>query len=148
MKVADALNNIHRIGLDSAPIIYYVERNPDFHAVCVPFFQAIDFGSVMASVSTLAITEVLTTPLRHGDSNLAISFQNLLARTQNIDLISVSEEVAEKAASLRAVHHLRTPDAIHLASAIMDGCDSFLTNDARLKRLPDIQVLILNELEL
>jgi predicted nucleic acid-binding protein len=30
------------------------------------------------------------------------------------------------------------PDAIHLAAAVVSGCDVFLTNDYRLNRFPDI----------
>ena len=33
MKVADALQNVTRLFLDTAPVIYYVERNPRYAAV-------------------------------------------------------------------------------------------------------------------
>jgi predicted nucleic acid-binding protein len=43
---------------------------------------------------------------------------------------------------------LRTPDAILIATAIMAGCDAFLTNDKRLKQVTEIKVLVLEDLEL
>ena len=54
--------------------------------------------------------------------------------------------MAAQAAALRARHGLRTPDAIHCATAIHAGCDAFLTNDAKLLRLaPELAVCLISE---
>ena len=59
---------------------------------------------------------------------------------------ALSFSIAEKAASLRAVQNLKTPDAIHIATALDQKADFFLTNDAKLPRLPQPQVLVLADL--
>ena len=41
---------------------------------------------------------------------------------------------------LRARHNFKTPDAIHLATAIEEKADVFLTGDVTLARCSDIQV--------
>lgn len=42
---------------------------------------------------------------------------------------------------LRAKYiRLKTPDALHLAAAILSGCDVFLTNDQRLSVITEIRV--------
>lgn len=42
---------------------------------------------------------------------------------------------------LRAKYtRLKTPDALHLAAAILSGSDVFLTNDPRLKVVTEIRV--------
>lgn len=54
--------------------------------------------------------------------------------------------MATKATDLRAHLNLRTPDALHLAAAIVGivgGCDVFLTNDRALERCTDIRVTTL-----
>jgi predicted nucleic acid-binding protein len=38
---------------------------------------------------------------------------------------------------------VKTPDAIHLASAILAGCSAFLTNDHALARCKEIAVELL-----
>jgi len=38
------------------------------------------------------------------------------------------------ATELRARHRLRTPDALHLATALSHGCQSLITNDRRLSQ--------------
>lgn len=41
---------------------------------------------------------------------------------------------------LRARYGFRTPDAIHLAAAIVHDCDLFITNDYRLRQCAEIAV--------
>ena len=47
-----------------------------------------------------------------------------------------SEDIADRAAQLRAEHGLGTPDAIHLATALECGAEVFVTND---RDLPAVQ---------
>jgi predicted nucleic acid-binding protein len=47
---------------------------------------------------------------------------------------------------MRALHGLRTPDAIQLATATICGADYFLTNDRKLSRVPGIEVVIVADL--
>ena len=73
-----------------------------------------------------------------------IAFEDVTALS--IDNISIP--VAEIAAELRAQHNIRTPDALQLATAMDSGCEAFLTNDRSLKRVKDIDVLLLDELDM
>jgi predicted nucleic acid-binding protein len=50
-------------------------------------------------------------------------------------------------AELRARDQLRTPDALQVASALGAGCEAFLTNDLALRRVTELHVLVLGELE-
>ncbi len=59
----------------------------------------------------------------------------------------VSNAIAEKAALLRAVHNIRTPDAIQISAAITAGATHFLTNDVRLPDIPAIRILSLDSLQ-
>jgi predicted nucleic acid-binding protein len=45
-----------------------------------------------------------------------------------------------RATELRAAHGLKTPDAIHLATAIEERADLFLTGDANLARCPGLHL--------
>ena len=66
----------------------------------------------------------------------------------NTTFVDISQPTGEMAAKLRADYNLRLPDALQLAAAITYGCDAFLTNDAQLKRVVEIQVLVIDELEI
>jgi predicted nucleic acid-binding protein len=43
-------------------------------------------------------------------------------------------------------YRLRTPDAIHLATALHQGADIFLTNDHALLQVNEVPVLLIDEL--
>jgi predicted nucleic acid-binding protein len=40
------------------------------------------------------------------------------------------------------------PDALQIATAVESGCEGFLTNDLTIKRIQEIKILVLDELEL
>jgi predicted nucleic acid-binding protein len=87
----------------------------------------------------------LTKPLRDQDGALVTAYQAMLRQTRGISLLPVNTTVAGRAADLRARYNLRTPDALHVATALTSGCDAFLTNDLGLKRVQEVRILILDE---
>ena len=60
----------------------------------------------------------------------------------------VNEAIAARAAHLRAIYNLRTPDALQVAAALDANCDAFLTNDRGLKRVEELKILFLDDLEI
>ncbi len=54
--------------------------------------------------------------------------------------------ILRKAVQLRADLNLKTPDAIHAATATISGCDYLLTNDDGLRRLTQLKVTVLFDL--
>ena len=132
------------VALDSAPPIYYVEAHPLFFERLRPFFEALEQRLFEATTSTVTIAEVLVHPLRFKRTRLVEAYRELFATYLHVTAMSYS--IAEKAASLRAVHNLETPDAIQIATALEQKADFLLTNDAKLSRLPQPQVLGLADL--
>jgi predicted nucleic acid-binding protein len=60
-----------------------------------------------------------------------------------LQIAEIEPEVIERATALRARYGLRTPDAIHLATAIEQGADLVISGDAALSRCPEIKVELL-----
>jgi predicted nucleic acid-binding protein len=60
-----------------------------------------------------------------------------------VSLLPMTTNVFRRATLLQAIHDFGTVDAIHLATAIENGCDVFLTNDSRLSRCRDLTVEVL-----
>ncbi len=146
MNTMGTLKTITRLGLDSAPVIYFVEGNAEYYGRCEPFFQAIDAGNIEAFTSTLTLPEALMHPLRNNDAVLALAFRRLLLNTRTITSVPSVVSIAEEAARLCASYNLRTADAIQIATAIHAGCDAFLTNDIKLKRITELRIIIVSEL--
>lgn len=134
------------VGLDTAPLIYFIEENPNYLDVTDAFFKAMFDSEFSVITSVLTITEVLVYPLRQGNTALAQQYREILFNSQGLTTIEVFPDIAENAAQLRANYNLRTPDAIQMATAIRGGASFFLTNDARLPSLPALTVLVLDQL--
>lgn len=134
------------IGLNTAPLIYFIEQNATYLEVVRTFFQAMSQGEFQVITSTLTLTEVLVHPLRTGNIELAGQYRDILFDQENLATFPVSPAIAELAAQLRATQNLRTPDAIQIATAIQGGATFFLTNDAGLPAIPGLEMLVLDEL--
>jgi predicted nucleic acid-binding protein len=134
------------VGLDTGPLIYYIEEHPAFLPKIKPFFEAAERNEFRIVTSFVTLIEVLVHPLREGRPDLADEYRTILLHSPALTAIPLDEGIAEEAAALRAQHNLRTPDAIQLATAIRSGASSFLTNDAALASLSGISVLVLKQL--
>ncbi len=134
------------VGLDTAPLIYYIEEHPTFLPQVAPFFEAAERGEFRVFTSLITLIEVLVHPLREGQSQLAQQYREIILQSPNLTAVRLNEDIAEQAAELRARHSLRTPDAIQLATAIYSGAEWFLTGDADLPKVPGISTLVLKHL--
>ena len=135
------------VGLDTGPLIYFIETNRTYLDTVRPFFSALAGGQFRAATSMITLGEVLVGPFREGRNDLVERYREILLHSSNLLVKSVQQNIAEEAARIRAAHiSLRTPDAIHLATAITSGARYFLTNDKGLPDLPDLQMLLVDNL--
>ena len=96
--------------------------------------------------SELTLVEILPSPVRQGQRRLVASYLELMQRTTRFTLVQVDRRVIERAVQLRADLRLRSMDALHLATALVHGCETFLTNDERLAAPDDIRLVTLKDL--
>jgi predicted nucleic acid-binding protein len=94
----------------------------------------------------LSLLEVLVGPIQQGNVNLQAGFKDLLLHSTNVRMVAVSRAVLERAVALRAATSLKTPDAIHAATALIEGCTLFVTNDTLFRRVPGLNVTVLRDL--
>ena len=148
-NLQDSLIGVTRLGLDTDAIIDFVQADPTRGALLSEIFHRISVSQLVGVTSTITLTETLVRPLRTGDAAQQKKITDLLLRSHNLYSAPVDAAIAEIAADLRARYNLRTPDALQMATALNAGCDAFLTNnDKHFRRVTDLPVLILNELEL
>lgn len=148
VKISDALAGITRLYIDTPPIIYYVETNPGYIARMDEVIRRVKSDSIRLVCSVITLTEVLPIPMRAKRVDLVGDYRSILLKSREFVCKQVTQTVAETAADLRARYNLRTPDALHLATAITTDCTAFLTNDLGLKRVKEITILVLDELEI
>ena len=124
--------------LDSAPIIYVLERHPQFASRFLPLFEAHAAGRFAFAVTTITIAEVLTGPFQAGDETLARRYRAILESWQVVALDSV---IAESAARFRATLRLKLPDAVQLASALAIGADALVTHDRDFSNVRGLRIV-------
>lgn len=133
------------VGLDTAPLIYFIEENSTYLEATTLFFEAMDKGDFTVVTSTVTLLEALVQPLRSNNTALASEYQDILLNSKLMN-VEVSSAIAEQAARLRAAYNIRTPDAIQISAALNAGATYFFTNDIRLPEIPSIQILSLDSL--
>lgn len=132
------------VALDTAAFIYWIEEHPDYLEVVAPVFRAADVGAIEIVSSALTLLEVLVVPYRAGQLHLAERYEALLTRARNVHLIDIDQAQLRSAAQLRAIHGVRTPDALQLSAALATRSTAFITNDRRLPSIPGLDIVQLN----
>src|SRR2546425_866017 len=81
---------------------------------------------------------------RESDEENAAKYYALLSTYPNLEWVSPTLEIADLAAEIRALHRLRTPDALQAATAVHSNVTTFLTNDPVFRRIKNFEALILD----
>jgi predicted nucleic acid-binding protein len=114
--------------LDACIVIYWVEN----HSTYAPRIQEriTKLGNANFAINHLVIAESLVMPLRQNNTSLIKRFE---AFFDSCIVLPMPKEVFLNAAQLRAKFTcLKTPDALHLATAQFYDCKQFWTNDDNL----------------
>ena len=144
MGLVDELQGV-RVCIDTAPIIYFIEKNPKYLGVLKPVFLEIDTGRIEAITSTITLLEVLVHPFRTKNDILAEKYRDILLYSGGLTTFEIFNEVSEMSSKLRAKYSIRTPDAIQIAVGLLYRASKFLTNDSALKKVSDFDVLVLDD---
>jgi len=118
--------------LDTVTLIYFLERHPRYYQQARQVFQQIENGYITAVCSSLVFTEILVPLYTSENSAQADKLIHTLTNFPNLKIIPITDNISIKAAQIRAIHGLRTPDAIHLACALQSKTNGFITNDKNL----------------
>ncbi len=135
--------------LDTNIFIYALEAFPEYAVPVKKVFEAIDQGGTIAYTSEFTLAEVLVKPFIIENNSLISLYQDIIQDSPALSVQPVTRQTLILAAHLRAQSTARISlaDAIHLATANIIQCHSFLTNDHRLLRqkLNNLEILILED---
>ena len=140
------LGRHRRIALDTSIFIYQLEASPRYLALTDHIFSWLERPRSTAVTSTITMTELLVQPYRDSDEQRVDEFYGLLSTYPNLDWLAPNLEIADLAARIRAIHRLRTPDALQAATAVQAEATGLITNDPVFERVKDFETLILERL--
>jgi predicted nucleic acid-binding protein len=140
------LRRHRRIALDTSVFVYQLEANARYLPLTDLIFSWLERPDARALTSTITMTELLVAPYGLSDEQRVDEFYALLSTFPNLDWIAPNLEIADLAARLRAVHRLRTPDALQAGTAAYAGASALITNDAVFERVESFETLVLGRL--
>lgn len=143
--LAKALGRHKTIGIDTSPFIYHLEKHPSYSRLTVRLFEEVEKGNVKAVTSTITLMEILVRPKQLRDREAVEDYKFTLKTFPNLTLKAIDENVAERAADMRASYELRPPDALQIATATSSNATGFVTNDERLKRVRELEAMVLKD---
>ena len=136
-------NERERISLDTNLFIYFLEDHPRYGEWCASLFDLVERGHNLAVTSTVTLLELLVQPYREQKEELAQKIFALTSTYPEIEWVPVT--MKDRAAELRARYRLSTPDAIQLATAVVHKARRFYGNDRGLRRVKEIECVIVDD---
>ncbi|MDD6291136.1 MAG: PIN domain-containing protein [Lachnospiraceae bacterium] len=138
-----------KVFVDTAPFIYFIEKdtnNPQYFEKVKHFFQNAYEKDKKFVSSVITVEEYFVFPYRNNEYSFIDMF-NRLVQTMDIDIVEINQEIARKAAQIRAEYRgFKAMDAMQLAVACQAKCDLFLTNDKQLRQFKELKCITVDEL--
>ncbi|MBJ6609810.1 MAG: type II toxin-antitoxin system VapC family toxin [Candidatus Thiothrix moscowensis] len=131
---------------DTNPFIYFVEGHEIFFDAVKPLFEMIDRDEITACTGELTLTELLIKPCRDGTHDIIAEYEGLLLHSGYFSVFGLSMTTFLKAARIGGETLMRTPDALHMAMALENSCDFFITNDKRIRSYQGVTVIQVHDL--
>ena len=127
-----------KLYFDTNLFIYAVETTELDHpylAVIDRLFSMAEQGEIQAITSELSLAETLVGAFKNS-SELVVLYEALLSNRSELAVFPIDKAVLRSAAYTRTVVKIALADAIHVATAVNEHADIFITNDDKL-RVPD-----------
>jgi predicted nucleic acid-binding protein len=124
----------HKVYFDTNIIIYVINNTAEFVDVCIPFFEAIENGTIVGCSSDVTIAELLVKPMQTNDMLAISNIKAMFDVGGYFETFAHDRATFELAAHIRATKGLKFIDALHTATAIKNVCSYIITNDKPLAR--------------
>lgn len=144
-EIVDALRSYQRIGFDTSVLVYHIEQTSPWATPASTALEAMTAGIFVGTTSVLTLLEIVVRPLRLGRPEIADAYEALIGNITNLAIHDVDARSARIGAELRAHYSLHTPDSVQIAVCMANGAEAFVTNDRRLRRVKEIDVIVLDD---
>jgi predicted nucleic acid-binding protein len=143
--IAAALSDHRRVGLDTSVFIYHIKATSPYAAPAAMVLDSLSAGAFAGITSVLALMEIAVKPLQLDRPEAADEYELILTNYPHLTIVDVDRTIARRAAELRAIYRLRPADALHLGTSLERGATAFVTNDKDLRRVTDLDVILLED---
>jgi len=145
IRFQNQLKKIKKLGIDSSIFIYKFEQHKKYEPLCSVVFERLSSNKLNIVTSVITVAEILTKPLELKDQKIVELYETVFAGLPNFELIELDYSLAQQAAELRAKYQILLPDAFQIAASMKSNAQIFLTNDKKLKKVKELQILCLKD---
>ena len=128
--------------LDSCVLIHFFDEPSPIRWMVTEKLADLAGQGHQIAVSDLVELECKIRPIRKELLPLVATIELFFNRA-DVAKFQLSTNVFRRATEIRARNNLKLADALHLATAIENGCDLFVTNDLRLEKFKGLAIEIL-----
>jgi predicted nucleic acid-binding protein len=135
-----------KLAFDTDVLIYSIAPGHPLGQWIAPILQNPHYDG-QRSGSVLLLPELLIKPVRTLAKREEVI---LLQHLSKLELIEVTIDIAVLAVDFGASYGIKTPDAIHLATAVVGNADFFITNnskDFKPNQISEIQIIFPSDLQ-
>jgi predicted nucleic acid-binding protein len=147
MNLESALEGITRILLDTAPVIYLVEKSPVYIGLLKRFLTLREEMSLTLITTPITLAECLIHPQKLGRDDLVTAYRTAIVESANTRFMNLGSEDAIEAGRLRSEYNLPLADAFQAAVAVRSKCNAILTNDRQFARITEVRAILLDDIE-
>jgi len=135
-----------KVSLDTNIFLNVKNKEEPFYRYSKRILEVIEEGIVRGVVSSTVVAELCAGYHEFGESREKQEFLIHLSTNPNYEAVNLDLRVADEAGRVRAITHLRLPDAILIASSLLAEADILVTHDDGLSKAEDlIRVLTAEE---
>lgn len=143
-RITDVLHRSRRGGLETTVFISRIEGSARFSAPAGTAFDELAEGTFEGATSVLTLLELVVKPLHLGKPRVVVDAA-LVANYPNLTPVDLARSTVRREADLRARHRLRSVDVLQIAACLQHGATAFPTNDRDLRRVAEVEVLLLGD---
>jgi predicted nucleic acid-binding protein len=133
------------VAVDTSPFIYLWEQHPRYLPLAEELFHHLRQPQVQGITSVITLIEACIHPQRQGRLDLVQAYENSLLHSQQIRMLPIDAALARRATILRAAYEIHVPDALQMSAALESGATLFVTNDRRLNKVQEIEILLFDD---
>jgi len=146
MTVDELCSTHRRIAFDANVFIYLFEGSGALSQAAASVLDAVSAGRATGIAATIALSEVIVGPVRAGDETMAERYLDAIRSIEHLDVVPATLEIAADAGFVRGRTGLTLADALHVATARAAGASILVTNDRRIRPMPQLDVVRLSDL--
>jgi len=136
-----------KIFIDTAPFIYLIEKHPEFIDPIKRYFTELYIDQVELVTSVITLSEFGVKPQKEGKSELIQQFEEFIEKV-GIKMVDVNKHHARESYKFRSRYQfLKGMDSLQIGVAKLEDCDKFLTNDIKLSKIKEIEIVLVKDLK-